>query len=78
LGLKSKPQPITLKPETPTIKQPTQKPQQKPEPIDTSDWKTYHNEKYGFEVRYPKIYDEKQGCGLRLSDNGFSFGSRFF
>lgn len=23
------------------------------EPIDTSDWKTYRNEEYGFEVKYP-------------------------
>ncbi len=23
------------------------------EPVDTSDWKVYRNEKYGFEVRYP-------------------------
>jgi hypothetical protein len=24
------------------------------EPIDISDWKTYRNEEYGFEVKYPK------------------------
>lgn len=27
-------------------------------PIDTSDWKTYRNEEYGFEVKYPKEWDE--------------------
>jgi hypothetical protein len=36
---------ITI-PEEPTI----------PEPIDTSDWKIYHNEEFGFEVRYPGNY----------------------
>lgn len=25
--------------------------------IDTSDWKTYRNEEYGFEVRYPSHYE---------------------
>ncbi len=24
--------------------------------IDTSDWKTYRNEEYGFEMKYPKFY----------------------
>lgn len=26
------------------------------EPIDTSDWKTYRNEEYGFEFRYPELF----------------------
>ncbi len=28
--------------------------------IDTSDWKTYRNEKYGFEMRYPKDWSKKE------------------
>ena len=28
------------------------------EPIDTSDWQTYHNEEFGFEVKYPSLYRE--------------------
>ena len=37
--------------------------------IDTSDWKTYRNEEYGFEVRYPGtigvklVFDSKNWCG---------------
>ena len=27
--------------------------------IDTSDWKTYRNEEYGFEFKYPTIWKEK-------------------
>ncbi len=28
--------------------------------IDTSDWKTYRNEEYGFEVKYPKEWNIKK------------------
>jgi hypothetical protein len=74
LSLKPKPQPTTLKPETPTVTQPTPKPQENPEPIDTSNWKTYRNEKYGFEVKYPKDYDKVEGCKLKETDNGIEIG----
>ncbi len=32
--------------------------------IDTSDWKTYHNEEYGFEVRYPAEFKISEGDAL--------------
>lgn len=39
---------------------------------ETADWKTYRNKEYGFEFKYPAIYDEKEeykSCRLRESIN---------
>ena len=37
---------------------------------DTTNWKTYRNEKYGFEFEYPKIYDEEKEYQLcRISES---------
>ena len=33
-------------------------------PIDTSKWKTYVNEKHGFEVKYPDTWNVHVGSGL--------------
>jgi hypothetical protein len=74
LSLKLKPQPTPTQPPTPAISQPTQEPQQKPETIDTSNWKTYRNEKYEFEFKYPKDYDKVEKCKLKETDNGIALG----
>jgi len=61
LSLKQKPQPTPPQSvQAPAISQPTQAPQQKQEPIDTSNWKTYRNEEYGFEVRYPTNWEVEE------------------
>lgn len=47
---------------TPPTPEPVVSPESTPEPtpsdqpIDTSDWKTYRNEEYGFEFKYPREY----------------------
>ena len=41
--------------------------------IDTSDWKTYRNEEYGFEFRYPEGWLE---CETPQGDYGFLFLNR--
>ena len=44
--------------------------------VDASDWETYRNEEYGFEVKYPRdwkiIYKNKDGVGLTLVENSTS------
>lgn len=59
LSLKPKPQPeqpiITPK-EVPIITQPEEPRVTPPTEIDISGWKIYHNEEYGFELRYPPDY----------------------
>ena len=74
--------------QTPTNTNTSQKPQkpQESQDIDTSNWKTYTNEEYGFSFRYPeewgvpsfqKSYDENFDTGKRFilsfsnSDNIF-------
>src|SRR3989338_1280686 len=35
------------------------------EEIDTSNWKIYRNEEYGFEFRYPGDWIRKEGLGIQ-------------
>lgn len=48
---------------TPTAQQtppPAPEPQPQPEVLDTSGWKTYRNDEFGFEVRYPESFLRKE------------------
>jgi hypothetical protein len=64
-GVATTPEKPVVQPEEPTTT----------EPIDTSNWKVYRNEKYGFEVRYPinwefwenKYEKESRAPALRIS-----------
>lgn len=33
-------------------------------PIDTSTWKSYRDEKHGFELKYPEMWNVKAGSGM--------------
>jgi len=42
---------------------------------ETANWKTYRNEKYGFEFRYPKEFAEDDKCAAReVDENEISVG----
>jgi hypothetical protein len=49
-------QPVGTLPELPEVPVVQPKEPTITEPTDTSDWKTYRNEEYGFEMRYPGNY----------------------
>ncbi|MDO8668336.1 MAG: hypothetical protein Q7K35_04580 [bacterium] len=36
------------------------------ENIDTKDWLSYRNKEYGFELKYPKAWDLKEGSRIQL------------
>ena len=44
--------------------------------LDTSDWKVYRNEEYGFEVKYPKNWVNKNSESVRLFSEGGPIGNR--
>ncbi len=46
-----------------------------PEEVDTSDWKTYRNEEYNFEVKYPEdwIYKKAPNGGVEFYKKGESY-----
>lgn len=45
--------------------------------IDISDWQTYHNEEYGFEIKYPENFIVQEDCGI-IDCEGVSFWDEDF
>ena len=43
--------------------------------IDTTNWKTYRNEQYGFEFKYPKtwVYVSENSGSIKLKDNEYEY-----
>ncbi|MCK5122768.1 MAG: hypothetical protein KAQ87_01300 [Candidatus Pacebacteria bacterium] len=45
--------------------------------VDISDWKTYRNEEFGFEIKYPEDWDNKNSESVILFSENGPVGSRF-